>query len=180
MPDLKVSAETQVTTVAATTEWHVSEAGTDKALDVSQLSGYIVKRTAAATMAAGEYVSWLVLAANSSDITGTGFVTVMDMTGVGVGRYHFKCQLIYQTTATTTGINVTATHTGTTTQWYMEGRFNTTGGAAANKTATNTAATGATGLYEAEASIVKGSAIGTLGNFVVTVVTANSDLMVTI
>ena len=121
MADTKISALTAATVAAAANEFPINEAGASKKLTVALLQDYIVKRAAAATMVAGEFTSWLVLAANSADNTTTTLATVMTMTGVGVGRYHFKCQLVYQTAATTTGLNVAVNHTGTTTQFVQEG-----------------------------------------------------------
>lgn len=142
--------------------------------------GGSVTKAAAATVAAGADITWLVLAANSSDVTGITLVVVMTMTGVGVGRYHFKCQLIYQATATTTGLNVAVNHTGTTTQFVCEARFTSTGGAAANKTASQAAQGSALGLYESEGTRTKNAEIGTVSNFIVGVDAANSDMILTI
>ena len=82
-----------------------------------------IKKAAGITVAAGEYITHLVLAANSANITGLVLTTVMAITGVGVGRYYFKCQLIYQTTALTTGIGTAVNFTGTLTQFVVERRF---------------------------------------------------------
>jgi len=180
MADTKISALTGVTAAAAANEFAVNEAGTSKKATLQQIVDFIIKRAAGTTVAAGEYLTHLVLSANSGNITGTGFVTVMEITGVGVGRYHFKCELIYQTTAATTGINVTATHTGAVTTWIMRASIPTIGGAAAVKAATSVAQTSAAGLWETEVELTKGAAIGTLSNFAISVNLANSNQIVVI
>lgn len=180
MADTKISALAAAATAAGANELAINEAGTSKKLTVTQLADFIIRRAAAATMAAGEYITQLVLADNSGSITGTGFVTVMEITGVGAGRYHFKCELIYQTTATGTGINVTATHTGTTTTWIMRASLPSTGGTAATKAATSSAQATTLGLWETEVERTKGSAIGTLSNFIISVHAANTVEIVVI
>lgn len=161
----------------ATHEWGVNEGGASKKLTIQQLMDLIFKRVAGNTVAAGEYLTSLVLAANEPDITGVTLVTVMSVTGVGVGRYRYKVQLIYQTTATTTGIQVAINHTGTLTQFAVEKRFASTGGANATQTPTQIGATGTGNLYEAQGSRTKGAGIGavTLG-----VDTINADLILTV
>jgi hypothetical protein len=174
MADTKISALPAASAAAAANELAINEAGASKKLTIAQIADYIWKRAAAATMAAGAYVTSLVLAANSADITGVAQTTVMAITGVGPGRYRFEAQLIYQTTATTTGIDVSATHTGTTTQWLCEHRFSSTGNAASTAAASEAAA-GATGnLYEAQGNRTKNAIIGA---GTVSVDAANTDMM---
>lgn len=175
MADTKVSAMTNAAALDLTEEWHAAQGGADRAISAQQMVDAVIKRAAGTSIAAGPYETWLVLAANSSDITGLTYTAVMSMTGVGVGRYHYKCQLVYQTTATTTGINLKVNHTGTLTQFYNEGRFPTAGGAAAAKSAVNVGQTSAVGLIEGEAGIIKDVAIGVESNFTVSVSAANSD-----
>lgn len=177
MPDTFVSAMTAVTTPVGASELHVNESGTSKKITLAQIQEYILKRVAGVTAAAGEFITWLTLAANSADITGTGFVVVMTITGVGVGRWYFKCQLIYQTTALTTGMQVAVNHTGTTTQFAVEKRITTTGGAAATNAATGAGNSGAGNLYESQSSRTKNAIIGAVS---VSVDAINSDTIVTI
>lgn len=177
MADTKISALAAATAVAAGNEFAVNEAGTSKKVTANQIAAFIIKRVAAATMAMGEYISWLVLAANSSDITGVTLTTVMSITGVGVGRYHFRCQLIYQTTATTTGIDVAVNHSGTTTQFLAEHRLTSTGGSAATAAATAAGASATGNLYEGQGIRTKNAIIG---GGTVSVDAANSDMMSTI
>ena len=136
-----------------------------------------VTKAAAATVAAGADLTWLVLAANAADITGTTLTTVMTMTGVGVGRYAFMCQLIYQTDATTTGIDVAVNHTGTTTQFIAGTRFSSTGGSAATAAATTAGASATGNLYEGQDIRTKNAIIGA---GTVSVDAANSDMMMKI
>lgn len=180
MADTKISALTAATAAALANELAINEAGTSKKVTLQQVADLMKKRVAGATMVAGDYENWLVLAANSGNITGTGFVTVMEVTAVGAGRYWFRCELIYQTTATTTGINVTATHTGTTTTWIMRAGIPTTGGTAATKAAVSVAQATTLGLWETEVELTKGAAIGTLSNFAISVNAANTNQIVVI
>jgi hypothetical protein len=131
-------------------------------------------------MAAGLYESWLVLSAASSSISSPTLVTVMEMTAVDVGRYQFDCQLVYQTTATTTGINVGVTHTGTLTQFLQEATFISTGSTAATKAASNADQATTLGLVEGEGNRTKDTAIGTSGNFIISVDAANTNMIVKI
>lgn len=155
----------------------VSWAAGSKNLFSTPIPDYPIKRFAGTTIAMGEFVTWLVLAANSGSITGTTPVTVMTITGVGIGRYHFRCQLIYQTTAATTGIDIYARHTGTATAFVAEHRFTSTGGAAATAaaTASSTVATG--NIYEAQGTRQQ---ISPIGAGTVSVDTINVDMMSTI
>jgi hypothetical protein len=177
MADSKISGLTQVTTPTATVEFGVNDAGTSKRLTLSQVGDYLTKRTAAATVAYGDFMTWLVLAANSTDITGTGLTTVMSITGIPTGRYHFKCVLIYQTTATTTGIDVAVNFTGTLTQFLPEHRFASTGQTAATAAASQTANNAAGNTYEAQGTRTLNAVIGS-GS--VSVDAANTDMMSTI
>lgn len=129
------------------------------------------------TVAAASDLTWLVLAANSGDITGVAQTVVMTITGVGVGRYHFRCQLIYQTTNTGTGIDVSANHTGTTTQWVIEHRFASTGQLAGTAAASEAAASAVGNLYEAQGNRTKNTIIGA---GTVSVDAANTDMISTI
>lgn len=176
----KISGMTAVTTPNPTSEIEVNEAGSTKKITIAQIRDLIIKRVAGTTTPAGDFTTWLSLAANSGSITGTTFVTVMEITAVDVGHYHFRCQLIYQTTATSTGINVAVNHTGTTTAFACEARFVSTGGTAATKAATQAAQGTTLGMYEAEGTRTEDAAIGTLSNFIISVDAANSDMIVTI
>jgi len=177
MADTKISALTAASAAAAANEFAINEAGASKKLSLQQILDFIITKAAAATVAAGPNITQLVLAANSSDITGLTLTTVMAITGVGVGRYHFKCQLIYQTTATTTGVGVAVNHTGTTTQFFVEKRLSSTGGSAATNAATQVATTATGNLYESQGSRTKNTLIGAVS---VSVDAANSDMMMTI
>jgi len=177
MADTKISALPAATAAAAGNELPINEAGTSKKLTVNQIQDYLLKRAAAATMAAGDFCTWLVLAANSGDITGLSLTTVMSITAVPVGRYHFKCQLIYQTSATTTGKGVAVNFTGTLTQFLVEERTQTTGQTAATNAASQVSATAAGNTYEAQGSRTKNVLIGAVS---VSVDAANTDMMATI
>ena len=133
-----------------------------------------VSKVAGTSIAAGADITWLVLAANSSDITGTTLTTVMTVTGVGVGQWRLKVMLIYQASATTTGMQCAVNHTGTLTQYLMERRVSTTGGTAATAAATEAGAAAAGNLYESQGKRTKNTIIGSV---TVSVDAANSDMM---
>lgn len=133
-----------------------------------------VTKGAGTSIAAGADATWLVLAANSADITGVALTTVMTVTGVGVGRYRFRVMLVYQATAVTTGIDVAVNHSGTTTQFLAEHRFSSTGGAAATAAASEAAAAATGNLYESQGQRTKNVAIGA---GTVSVDAANADMM---
>ena len=177
MADTKISALTAATEAAAANEFAINEAGTSKKLTLQQIADFLVKRAAAATVAAGAYETWLVLAANSSNITGLTLTTVMSITAVPVGRYYFKCQLIYQTTVNTTGMGVAVNFTGTLTQFVVEKRHATTATTTATNAPTEIATTAAGNMYEAQGSRTKNALIGAVS---VSVDTANTDMICTI
>lgn len=156
--DAKISALTAATVAAATNELMINEAGTEKKLTVDLIREFLVKRAAGTSIAAGQFLTWLVLAADSSDLT--TLTTVMTITGVGVGRYHFYCQLIYQTTFTTLGHGVAVNHTGTTTQWVVERRYASTGGSSATASGTEEGASATGNAYESQGERTKAQLIG--------------------
>lgn len=172
MADTKISALTAATVAAAANEFAINEAGASKKLTVAQIQDYIIKRAAGSTMVAGGFISWLVLSANSADITGLVLTTVMEMTGVGVGRYYFRCQLVFQTTATSTGIGVAVNHTGTLTQFAVVNKWVDTIATATTGGVMNAGAVAAGNVYGSHSSITKNTLIGAVN---VTVQAINSD-----
>ncbi len=172
MADTKISALPAATAAAATNELAINEAGTSKKLTVALLREYLIKRAEGTSVAAGEFITWLVLAANSADITGTTLTTVMTITGVGVGRYVFRCQLIFQTTVTSTGIGVAVNHTGTLTQFAVLNRWVDTLATATTGGVMNAGAVAAGNVMGSHSSITNGTLIGAVN---VTVQAANAD-----
>ena len=131
-----------------------------------------ITKAANTTIAAGPDQTWLVLAANSADITGLVLTTVMSITAIPIGRYVFKCQLIFQTTATTTGIGTAVNFTGTLTQFAVLNRWVDTLATATTGGIMNAGAVAAGNVMGSHSSITKGTLIGAVN---VTVQTANSD-----
>ena len=178
MADTKISALTAATAAAGANELAINEAGVSKKLTVTQVADFLVKRAAAATVAAGNYTTQLVLAANSGDITGTTLTTVMTITAVDIGRYYFRCQLVFQTAAATTGIGVAVNHTGTLTQFGVVNKWvdtlatATTGGVVRDGAGAGTGGVAAGNIYGSHASATKNALIGAVN---VTVQTANAD-----
>lgn len=172
MADTKISGLTAASVAAVANEFAINEAGASKKVTLQQIADFLVKRAAAATVVAGAYTTRLVLAANSADITGLVLTTVMSITGVGVGRYYFRCQLVFQTTAITTGIGVAVNHTGTTTQFAVVNKWVDTIATATTGGVMNAGAVAAGNVYGSHSSITKDTLIGAVN---VTVQAANSD-----
>ncbi len=85
----------------------------------------------------------------------------------------FKYSIIYQTTATTTGVEFVVDHTGTVTQFVSNMMFGTTGGAAATGIADQVGVGTAAGLMEVKTARVKNTRPGvTIG-----VDTQNADCL---
>lgn len=139
-------------------------------------AGASLTRISGASGAAGADLTWQRLSADSASITTiTLSASVMTTTGVGAGTWKFKYSLIYQTVATTTGINFGVNHTGTTGAFVTSSWFVTSGGAAAtalgDQVTSNTA-----NLVEGKSQRTKGSVFGsTLG-----VDTVNADMLMVI
>lgn len=158
---------------STTAKFKKRQAGVTSDMD----TGGGLTKIAGASGAAGADTTWLVLAANAADITGVTQTVVMTITGVGVGRYRMTCMLIYQTTALTTGIDVSVNHTGTTTQWLMEHRLSGTGAAASTAAASEVAANVSGNIYESQGSRTKNAVIGA---GTVSVATIDADHLSTI
>ena len=177
MADTKISALTAATVAAVANEFAINEAGTSKKLTLQQIADFLVKRAAGTTVAAGAYTTRLVLAANSANITGLVLTTVMSITGIDVGRYYFKCQLIYQTTALTTGIGTAVNFTGTLTQFVVERRFSDNIATASSGAASEINVLAANAVYASQGKRTLNTLIGAV---TVSVDTANADMIVTL
>lgn len=90
------------------------------------------------------------LSANQADITGITLVEVTALTvaSLPAGTYVFQYFMIYQTTATTTGVEFVVDHTGTDSAFVSNARFGSTGGAAATGIADQIGVGTAAGLME--------------------------------
>ena len=152
------------TTLVRPVDWNAAHAGG-------------ITKTAAATIAAGPDETWLVLAANSADITGLTLTTVMEITALPVGRYWFDCHLIFQTTVNTTGIGVAVNFTGTSTQRLFECKWSDTLATATTGGVLNASAVVAGNCRGSQVSILNNTLIGTVR---VSVQTANTDHLMNI
>ena len=177
MADTKISALPAASVAAVANEFAINEVGVSKKLTLQQIADFLVKRAAGSTVAAGAYTTRLVLAANSADITGLVLTTVMSITAVPVGRYYFKCQLIYQTTATTTGIGTAVNFTGTLTQFVVERRFSDNIATASSGAASEINVLAANAIYASQGKRTLNTLIGAV---TISVDTANADMLVTI
>ncbi len=172
MADTKISALTAATTAADANEFAINEAGASKKLTLAQIAQFLDKRVAGATTSAGGYTTRLVLAANSADITGLVLTTVLEITATGTGRFYFRCQLVFQTTATSTGIGVAVNHTGTLTQFAVVNKWVDTLATATTGGVMNAGAVAAGNVYGSHSSKTKDTLIGAVN---VTVQEANAD-----
>jgi len=115
------------------------------------------------------------LTADQADITGITLVEItgLTVTALGAGTYQFRYMVIYQTTATTTGVEFVVDHTGTVTEFVSNSMFGTTGGAAATGIGDQQGVGTAAGLMEVKTARAKNTRPGvTIG-----VDTANADLL---
>lgn len=171
MADTKISALTASSGVAAANEFAINEAGASKKATAAQLADYIAKSLSGSSGAMGDNRTTLCLTSNSADNTAVTQAVVMTITGVGAGTYRIKGVLVYQTAATTTGIGIVLTHTGTLTRFVSNWIQLTTGGAAATGIGDQATTVVAGQLVEGKAERVK----GTLSSASAGVDTVNAD-----
>lgn len=171
MADTKISALTAATAVVDANEFAVNEAGTSKKVTAAQIEAYLHTGIAGNTGAAGQRQTTEVLTANSADVTTVATVTVMTVTGVGVGTWRVKGTLVYQTAALTTGIGIVLNHTGTLTRFVANWIQLTTGGAAATGVGDQATAVVAGQMVEGKAERV----VNTLSSASAGVDTINAD-----
>lgn len=103
-----------------------------------------------------------VLTADQADITGITLVELASLTvpSLAAGTYVFQYFVIYQTTATTTGVEFVVDHTGTAATFVSNARFGSTGGAAATGIADQVGVGTAAGLMEVKTQRTKGARPG--------------------
>lgn len=130
-----------------------------------------VARVSGNSGAAGSDITLQVLTANATTNSTTTPASVMTTTTVGVGTWHFKYLVRYQSGATTTGVKFAVNHTGTVTSFLAQSRWNTTGSAATTGAATQNQA--APRIYEASSVRAKDTAMGPT----VSVDALNSDML---
>jgi hypothetical protein len=138
-------------------------------------SGASLNRISGDSGAAGADLTWqhkTVTQAHTSTTPDVDLTT----TGVGVGTWHFKYVIIFQSAATTTGVKIAVNHTGTTGTFVMTGRFPSTGGAAATGVHDQVANSATAGLMEVFAERVK----NTSSRATVGVDVANSNGMIVV
>lgn len=114
------------------------------------------------------------LSSDQGDITGTGLVEITGLTKtIAAGIWIFKYMMIYQTTATTTGVEFVVDHTGTDDRFVSNASFGSTGGAAATGIADQVGTGTAAGIVEVKTQRVAGARPGvTIG-----VDTQNADCL---
>ncbi|MEK6870641.1 MAG: hypothetical protein AABX09_03795 [Thermoproteota archaeon] len=123
--------------------------------------------------AAGSDITFQKLTATSVQSSTTPGV-VMTTTGVGVGTWHFKYVMTFQSAATTTGIKVAVNHSGTLTSYVMQSQFVSTGAAAATGVGDQVTSSATAGIHEGHGERVKNTAtVATVG-----VDTVNADMLI--
>ena len=102
------------------------------------------------------------LAVDQADITGITLVAVANLTvaNLPIGVYVFRYHVIYQTTATTTGVEFVVDHTGVDSAFVSNAYFGSTGGAAATGIADQVGVGTAAGLMEVKTQRVSGARPG--------------------
>jgi len=102
------------------------------------------------------------MAADQGDITGITLVELAALTvaSLAVGVYVFQYYVIYQTTATTTGVEFVVDHTGTDSAFVSNAYFGSTGGAAATGIADQVGVGTAAGLMEVKTQRASGARPG--------------------
>jgi len=110
MADTKISALTAASAALGADELAVNEAGTSKKVTLTQVKAFVNPDTIA------------VVGSNQANSTVTPAACTDLALTVGAGTYLAKYWIVYQTAATTTGIQMYLAHTGTTTRlaatWY--------------------------------------------------------------
>lgn len=117
------------------------------------------------------------LASDQADITGIGLVEITGLTlALTAGTYSFKYSMIYQTTATTTGVEFVVDYTGTSGAFVSNARFGSTGGTAATGIADQVGVGTAAGIMEVKTQRTKNARPGvTIG-----VDTINADCLMVV
>jgi hypothetical protein len=118
------------------------------------------------------------LSADQGDITGITLVEIVGLTvaNLPVGVYVFQYYVLYQTTATTTGVEFVVDHTGTDSAFVSNAKFGSTGGTAATGIADQVGVGTAAGLMEVKTQRASGARPGvTIG-----VDTANANCLMVI
>ena len=106
----------------------------DTAFECATLSsvGASLTRVAGSSGAAGVDITWQNLTGKCAANATTTLAICMTTTGVGAGTWRFTYTVIYQSAATTTGVDFAINHTGTVGAFVASSWYTTSGGAAAN------------------------------------------------
>ena len=119
-----------------------------------------------------------VMATDQADITGTTLVALADLTvpSLAAGSYQFTYRVIYQTTATTTGVEFVVDSLATVDRFVSNMNFGSTGGAAATGIADQQGVGTAAGIMETKTARANNTRPGvTIG-----VDTINADMLMVI
>lgn len=163
-----LSAE-RVATNTETITWDFATAGQAKA------NSQLIKKINGSSGVAGSFITWQRLTANSSDIATTTPTGIMTVTGLGLGTYRVRYIILYQSSATTTGVgfvlfnSVAIFHQNL---WYHV----TTGGTAATGVGDDDTVTVAGQMMEGKSEAVP-AAESVIGSFSAGVAVVNSTIM---
>jgi len=173
MPDTKVSLLTAASALGMTDIVPVVQAGASKRASIAQVIDAAMTRIAGPTGVAGAYMTWQTLTANATGNLTVTPAVVMTTSSVPAGTYTFKYTIIYQSTATTTGVGFSVNHTGTTGRFASRWSFGSTGGAAATGISDQISIVNAGQLMEQKSERVK----ATVSSSTAGVATINADQM---
>lgn len=119
-------------------------------------SGCGLTRISGASGAAGADLTWQRLSANATANATTTLATVMTTTDLAAGTYDFEYMVVYQSSATGTGVQLVVDYSGTSGAFVCTWIFTSTGGAAATGVADQDTATIAGQLVEGKSTRTKG------------------------
>jgi hypothetical protein len=121
----------------------------------------IAGNNGAANGAAAPSETWQFLTTNAAANSTSGFVVFMTTTGLAVGTYFFEYFLVWQTVATTTGINFNVDFgSGSTSRFRNTRHLQTTGTLAASGVADGVATTNTGQLVEHYSARAIGNSLG--------------------
>ena len=138
--------------------------------------GADITRIASSSGAAGADITWQNLTADATSVTST-LAAKMTTTGVGVGTWHFKYTVIYQSSATTVGVRFGINHSGTVGEFAARHIFVSQGQVASIGVADGNTSVAAAALVEGKAG---NSLNAVIGSSTVGVAVADEDILATI
>ena len=159
--DVKISALTAASGANLADEYAANQAGTTRKVTLTQIADKAaITIVTGATVTAGNAETWHTLTANCAQNITTTVATCMTTNTLAAGTWQFEYTIIWQSAATTTGINFQIAAGGTVTRFRaicMHGTTST-GTANGNSDLVNTTNTGQ--IVEFQATRTSGGSMG--------------------